>query len=216
MNKVYVVDGSGFEDRMWSSFITEVNEASGGDFWEQTENIAEASVLIFTGGSDISPSLYKEKKLPCTHNNYERDKFEAAVFKEFASKPPVKMVGICRGAQFLCAMSGGRVWQDVNNHLGNHTVVLPDGTTTEVTSTHHQMMRIGEDHRVLASAFLSTKRVSEAATYISGVHEDPEVLVHKSKRILMFQPHPEIGHKPTFDLFVSCLKELYKQKKEHH
>ena len=52
----------------------------------------------------------------------------------------VPIIGICRGAQMLCALEGGHLIQHVNNHGGNHSVNLASGGKMMVNSLHHQMM----------------------------------------------------------------------------
>lgn len=51
-------------------------------------------LVCFTGGEDISPSLYGEKSLVGTHTNLSRDKREVAAWNAYSGIPKV---GICRG-----------------------------------------------------------------------------------------------------------------------
>ena len=40
-----------------------------------TSDMKEADIVLFTGGEDVSPSLYKTRSHPTTMCNKERDKF---------------------------------------------------------------------------------------------------------------------------------------------
>jgi len=154
-------------------------------------------VVMFTGGADISPDFYEEARYPTTLTNPVRDLRELNAFKEFKHK--AKLVGICRGAQFLCAMNGDRVIQDVSNH-GNceHDIYIGDVTAVHsiitVTGDHHQMM-CPNNGKLLAYALgLSTH-------YYDGDGEDnpfdtdggvePEVVWYEGTQSLCVQYHPE-------------------------
>jgi gamma-glutamyl-gamma-aminobutyrate hydrolase PuuD len=50
------------------------------------------------------------------------------------------MAGICRGAQFLNVMAGGKMIQHVDSHGNYHSMTTIDGEEMEVSSTHHQMI----------------------------------------------------------------------------
>jgi gamma-glutamyl-gamma-aminobutyrate hydrolase PuuD len=54
------------------------------------------SLVCFTGGEDVSPSLYHHKNLG-SHNSERRDAVEQEVY-DMASKWKTPMTGICRGS----------------------------------------------------------------------------------------------------------------------
>jgi gamma-glutamyl-gamma-aminobutyrate hydrolase PuuD len=119
----------------------------------------EWDIALFPGGPDIAPMLYGENLMPCTGINWKRDLQEIQFYKSL-SKNRMK-VGICRGAQLLNVMSGGRMWQHVNNHVddtGKGHVVHLWGIkeSFRMTSTHHQMMIPSGDAWVIGSAAEST------------------------------------------------------------
>lgn len=60
-----------------------------------TSNMGEADIILFTGGEDVNPALYKTCPHPTTRCNKERDKAEVSVFKKI--KPTQLALGICRG-----------------------------------------------------------------------------------------------------------------------
>lgn len=183
--------------------------------WQTTRDVkeTEVSLVCFTGGEDVSPHLYNEKILPRTMSNFRRDQFEGEVFKNFKRIPKV---GICRGGQFLNVMSGGAMWQDVDQHTQSHDLVdLLTEKLIRVTSTHHQMMIAGDEGEVIASAkrasfYLSANKEREAPEF------DTEVVWYKSTNSLCFQPHPEYGvaGNPCREYFFDLIEHFWDYKKD--
>lgn len=69
--------------------------------------------FLFTGGHDVSPELYGAQRSPqCAETSPERDALETLLFREaYALDKPI--LGICRGIQFVNAVMGGTLWQDL-------------------------------------------------------------------------------------------------------
>jgi carbamoylphosphate synthase small subunit len=168
--------------------------------WTLSNTMDAADLIQFTGGEDVTPSLYNEGQHPATGNNYARDKREIILFK-LATRSGAPIAGICRGGQFTNVMCGGKMYQDIDGHAiyGTHLVRdLIDGDTFQATSTHHQMMRPGASAQVLGIANESTYREkcalptsSKITRYVDSNEPDYEVLFYKDMRTLCFQPHPE-------------------------
>lgn len=126
------------------------------------QDIEKADLVVFTGGSDVHPSLYGEVPIPQCYTNPPRDKIEKEIFEKCVEmKTP--MFGICRGLQFLHVMNGGKLYQDITNHAGgNHAIVDLDSNefVQNVSSIHHQMCiynpDIGMDLLAVASYARST------------------------------------------------------------
>lgn len=186
--KVFIVETSNMYERMFT--------ARG---WEITRDLLAADLVQFTGGADVSPYLYGEEKHPTTYNDPRRDLVEAGYYKVclLLNKP---MAGICRGGQFLNVMNGGKLYQNINHHAigGTHDATLACREdfinsihTYQVTSTHHQMMRVGNDGKLLLTANESTKLETDTLTY-EGKGEDVEAVWYGKSRSLCYQPHPEI------------------------
>lgn len=105
-------------------------------------DLSQGDILVVHGGADISPSLYNKAKSnrtwaddrPSTRDNIEWTMMQAAKAKG------IPIIGICRGAQMLCALAGGYLIQHVNGHGGNHIVTTVDGQEFTTNSIHHQMM----------------------------------------------------------------------------
>lgn len=106
--------------------------------WMQGDLIGDpekADLFVFTGGEDVNPELYGKKKHPFTWFS-NRDVIEKEYF-DYAVEHGKKMVGICRGAQLLCALSGGILVQH-QEHPYLHDMFTSTGEPITTTSTHHQ------------------------------------------------------------------------------
>src|SRR5262245_793233 len=77
---------------------------------------ASIRVVFFAGGADVSPSFYDERPGSRTRGvDAARDEQERDLFR-LARAANLPMIGICRGAQFLCVMAGGRLCQHLDGH----------------------------------------------------------------------------------------------------
>lgn len=199
--RMYVV-GGGME------YIRMFHEAG----FRGAKNIDEADVVCFTGGEDVDPQLYGERALTCTRYNTARDTYEIDVFSN-ALQLDVPIIGICRGAQFVNVMNGGKLWQDVDNHAISGTHDIVDQITGEVvkgmTSTHHQQMIPDKTGTVLALAGLSTTKISagKEINRATPALDDVEVVWYEDTKSLCFQPHPEFGHGPCRDYFLKLVDD---------
>jgi Peptidase C26 len=178
---------------------------------------AEADIIVFNGGTDVATEMYGEDAV-YTHSFHpsNRDKVEAEIFRHYPDK---FKVGICRGAQFLNVMNGGRLWQDVNNHGHSHSMIdVRTGEKVMVTSTHHQMMR--PNHKtgiVIGVSDQSTEKRSEHDHWTSrgGVfydddHKDTEIVWYPDTRSLCVQGHPEYVPGTHFaEYFFRLLAQCY-------
>lgn len=152
-----------------------------------------ADLIGFGGGADIHPSLYgcKDVASMVGHHPSRRDLQEAKVF-DYALNNGIPMFGICRGAQFLCAMSGGKLVQHVDNHGGDHTIYTSDDKKMPMTSTHHQMMYPWDvKHKLLAWTMNRSKDyIHDIPDYVQR-DRDPEVVFFEHTGALAVQGHPE-------------------------
>lgn len=177
-----------------------------------TADFDAASLVCFTGGSDVSPHLYKDSAHKATYSDSVRDAKEQRLFKE-CLKQGKSMVGICRGAQFLNVMNGGRMYQDVRQHTQSHDLLdTSTGNKIHVTSTHHQMMMPTQDAVLIATASMNGRR-----EWFDGYvarddysDQDIEVVLYPGTKCLCFQPHPEFsgpGTDAMKDYFTSLVLE---------
>lgn len=117
--------------------------------------------ILFTGGHDVSPSVYGEQKRDvCGEPCAARDTMEG-ILLDICIQTQMPALGICRGIQFFNAYLGGTLYQDlptdfpstVEHHMSApydkyiHTVSLIKETplydllrvdTLPVNSYHHQ------------------------------------------------------------------------------
>jgi carbamoylphosphate synthase small subunit len=182
--KVFIVDADMTVARMFMD-----------NDWLIVHDPEEADLIQFTGGADVSPMLYGEPKHPRTYCQPERDQKEADIFHHFYDKPKA---GICRGGQFLNVMSGGSMWQDVDNHAigGTHAAkywIGEDATEVQVTSTHHQMMRPDFHGDIFLTARLAMRKEDgyQDVANMEKVPTDVEGVYYSNTESLCFQPHPE-------------------------
>ena len=205
MPKVLIVNGS--------KSYSDMFEAAG---WKIVYNMEDCDLVQFCGGSDVDPRIYGEEFHPKACCAPERDVYEKGVFLE-ALERDLPMSGICRGAQFLHVMSGGTLYQHVNNHAlsGTHSVTdHMTGEMLQVTSTHHQMMRYSPLGKVLATCSLSYIRsppyIGENEDKVNN-YPDIEVIWHEMTKCLCFQPHPEFNNCP-----IACVSYYFRLLGECH
>jgi len=172
------------------------------------------SILILWGGEDISPSLYGEKPNKYTYAKdtlSTRDEVEVSLAKE-AIKLGIPVIGICRGAQLMCALSGGKLVQHVNNHSnGAHQIETKDGHRIKASSLHHQMMIPFEiPHEVIAKS-----RINISGSYLGENNVniempcEPEIVYFPETKCLAIQGHPEYMEENT--LFVQYCNKLVEE-----
>jgi len=166
------------------------------------------AAVLFTGGADVSPELYAASPHPTTHPRRGRDIEELAICNR-AINEGIPLLGICRGAQLLCVMAGGKLIQDVTGHGScTHPVkaLLPSGEEVEfdVTGDHHQMqfpwgLMEEEEFKVLAwgtsprskhYAFDAdnTLLVDKAS---EDILKEPDIIWYPKIKALAMQFHPE-------------------------
>lgn len=160
---------------------------------DTTDNIAKADLVCFTGGSDVTPSMYKQAKHPTTYNNVERDKHCMDLFNQCVERD-IPMVGICRGSQFLCVANKGTLWQDIDGHLGDHWALTIGGDVIRVTSTHHQEMNPVHGKILMTAQSGSTRSYMNADGVQATVGKTTptvEAVYWEHTRSLGVQGHPE-------------------------
>lgn len=203
MKNVYIVAGNRYgEERLFTRLGYAI-----------TKKPEEADLAVFTGGSDINPSLYGDKQHRLTYTNPQRDGVEVNMYKYFLERG-VPMVGICRGGQLLNVMAGGRMYQHIDKHSGGvHEITdLFTGEVIVVNSIHHQMMMPTEKAVIIASAYLGANREwMEGEVLKRDVSkEDIEVVFYPEIKGLCFQAHPEMAGEdlqPMVDYFHKLINK---------
>lgn len=168
------------------------------------DQLKDADLVIFGGGDDVNPAIYGHSNVASGSPNTRRDDIEMAIFHASKKVARVRRLGICRGAQFLCAMNGGWLVQHVDNHAGcTHDVHLggfysPDGKrVVQMNSYHHQMMVPNQNHSIIGwtenrtSEFLyDVKKVGLMPRQGLDPEHNAEIVLF-SNRDLGVQAHPE-------------------------
>lgn len=148
-------------------------------------------LAVFTGGEDVNPSLYNEERNSRTYDCIERDNFEKSVFDKLVQLN-IPLFGICRGAQFLCVMAGGKLCQHLDNHSGYHDIETHDGRYVQVNSTHHQMQLPPKNAEVIAWAHPSrSKRYLGGGSTAMFPEKEYEIVYYPGIKALATQYHPE-------------------------
>lgn len=168
-----------------------------------TREIEECDFVLFTGGEDVDPHFASEThRHPTLHTNISRDIYEHQVFVQ-AQNLNKKKVGICRGAQLLCALSGGKLVRDMSNPYSIHKVQLYDGRVIDATSSHHNAMypwNLKEnEYEVLGwtqgiSRYHDGEDGKEIVNEIVDNNKECEIVLFRNTDSLGIQMHPEWMH----------------------
>lgn len=149
-------------------------------------------VLILWGGEDISPALYNQDvvhaRAPAVPS--KRDIVEKNLFTK-AVEMGIPIIGVCRGAQLACALSGGTLFQHIQDgHHGPHLVETYDGEFLPTSSCHHQALNLENvEHELLA---WDKDRITTAFTDVDVKRVViPEVAVLNKTKTFAIQGHPE-------------------------
>lgn len=163
-------------------------------FFTSYKELKDYDVVLFLGGHDVTPSFYDSVKHHTTMNDYRRDLYEYDVFK-YCLENNIPMVGICRGAQFLNVMNGGKLIQDLDNHTTYHMITTTDYGEILVSSSHHQMMMPTSLAKIIGETKISTFKLfmneDEKEIDLNDTMQDIEILYYKDTKCLCHQPHPE-------------------------
>ena len=179
-------------------------------------------VLLLWGGEDISPYIYSESvgsftRAPAIPS--VRDKCEVALIHE-AIDIGMPIVAICRGAQLVCAVLGGKVIQHVNHHGQEHGIHTSDKQHLVTSSLHHQMMYPWNiEHELIAWTEQLSKTYLDGSdqeysfpeqAYQNNILLEPEIVYFPQARCLAIQGHPEFM---SFDdMFVQYCRTLFKSR----
>jgi len=152
--------------------------------------------LIVWGGADIFPGLYGKKLSPMGGGGRmisHRDTIEWNLMLQ-ARELRIPIIGICRGAQMLCALAGGYLIQHITDHGGHHKVVTWDNRSFVTNSCHHQMMvPTGTKHKIVAQIPANELRSrvywDEAGTVDHS--QEPEFIHFTDVNGFAIQWHPE-------------------------
>ena len=185
--------------------------------------------LVIWGGGDISPAIYGQKSGRWNGAGDElsrRDRLEVECAEQ-ALELGIPIIGICRGAQLMCALSGGTLVQHVTGHAGGwHPIVTDDGRKFDCPSLHHQMMYPWPSGKRGVSEWTSiawteparskvyfgepTEENPEKPTVLTLHGPEQEIIYIPATKSLCIQSHPEFIHEQKHP-FVDYCNELAKK-----
>ena len=169
------------------------------------EAYANIDGVLLTGGPDIDPIYYGEKKHETTEIKADRDELELRVF-EWAMEKDLPVFGICRGIQVMSVAINGSLYQDIPSQFTDHLThkrmedtdddwhpikiqqesllnQITKEDTAEVNSRHHQALK------VIGDGFVVTAQSEDGII---------EAIEDKSKKFMLgVQYHPERMFKTT-------------------
>ena len=188
------------------------------------------SCLVLWGGGDISPGIYGQhpsSRTGALDTPSSKDQLELNLAGR-AIKMGLPIIGVCRGAQMMCALAGGKLVQDVSGHSHDHFIETDEGKVLTATSLHHQMMYPWDvSHRLIAwcspprsSSYLEGNALTEKVLkdVVSSFPADldvekrePEIVYFPTIKSLCIQGHPEFinNEKHQFVRYCQQLVEHY-------
>lgn len=181
--KVYLVQG-------WTEYARWLSNI------EIVKKVEDADIVIFEGGEDVHPSMYGERAHhPQTAPNLSRDLEELRIYKR-AVRLGKHIIGICRGAQFICAMQNrGRLVQHQQNQY-THKIKTFDGKELEINSTHHQAQypyeMDKEDYKILGWSENISMFHQDGDQRELAPERECEIVHYPKVKGLGIQHHPEM------------------------
>ena len=157
-------------------------------------------VVMFNGGADIDPSIYGEKNTGESSVSEQHDLWDLNNY-ERAKTNGLPCSGICRGAQLLWALSGGKICQNIiKRHCHIHAL---DGLWFLTNSLHHQGIILTDGKPPDGIEVLATHEGVVEAFY--GTNKDGLV-------VLGVQGHPEMCDwwHPLHKFFYDKVEEMEK------
>ena len=208
---------------MLPGYLEGIREAGGTPvIFPLTEQLCSlCNGFLITGGQDVDPAIYRETPIPqmgeiCT----VLDQMERQVL-EYVIKEDKAVLGICRGIQYLNAMLGGSLYQDLNvqhpskteHHMESpydrviHQVQIIDGTPL------HQLLQVTE-LGVNSYHHQAVKTLAPSLTVMAESEDGLVEAVYMPKKTYVWavQWHPELSYqtdkysRKIFESFVAACK----------
>jgi gamma-glutamyl-gamma-aminobutyrate hydrolase PuuD len=171
------------------------------------DHLSKGGALLLHGGEDISPMIYNEEcnNFCYKHKPSRRDHEEMALIDR-AIKQDMPIIGICRGAQLLCAMDGGSLVQHITGHTsGNHELIdIRSGEITVSNSCHHQAMKPNKYNKILA-VNRRTVQGYDVDNVEYDIEETPEIVYFPKLNAIGIQAHPEWLPNSAFQKYCTKL-----------
>ena len=200
-------------------FVEGVKDAGGipiilpiGDQEMACHYISMIDKLILTGGQNVHPQFYGEKKtIESDDYNLVRDEFELALLKE-ALRQNKPIMAICRGVQLVNVAFGGTLNQEIEGHWQG----LPFGTSHSIETVEGSVVAklFGKESQVNSVHRQSIKDLAPNFRVTAIDPRDQTIEAIESideHRIIGLQWHPEFlvnEEDGNLELFEYLLNEL--------
>lgn len=174
------------------------------------DELPELSMIAFSGGVDVSPTMYGQSYHPTTDTTQQlRDESDTKYFNYYKDLPKI---GVCRGAQFLCVKGGGRLYQHItqNDHNKSHRVLdHATGKFVSVTSVHHQACIIKPEWTLIATATHHSMVEMSSRHIVKPDYYVPEAFYIPDTNSLCVQFHPEYHNKECETYFFELMQRVF-------
>lgn len=171
----------------------------------RAKSVLESDLVVFAGGSDVDPALYGEMPHETTHFDAKRDGRDMDLYL-MCVENGIPMLGVCRGAQFLHVMNGGKLYQDIDKHYGDHKMwdVHNKFFVERVSSVHHQacIPQNANGFSLLATNGDARNRALNPKSYVIGPRADVEAFFYRDTCCIGVQGHPEYAGYNFFTKWV--------------
>ncbi len=196
---------------MLPGYLDGIREAGGIPFifplTDETEELerlcAFCNGILFTGGHDVSPQIYREEPLGSVVGCCKvRDSMETMVL-QIALRENKAILGVCRGIQFINASLGGTLYQDIPSQFSttiDHHMTPPyDRVAHEVIIKSDTPLHFLLKKEKLGVNSYHHQAVKELAPGLVAMAEAEDGLVEavylpSRKYVWAFQWHPEFSH----------------------
>jgi len=189
-------------------YLEAVKKAGGEPFIIRpgSEHRTDFDGLILSGGEDVDPEFYGEKKEPfCEDIDRQRDEMELALTQVFLDheKP---IFAICRGIQVLNVALGGTLYQDLQ-HQKNGTLLPAHQDRKHLSREEKRAVRHPvkikkgtELHRLLGEQVEANSRhhqaIKDVAPGLEVVAKSPDGVIEavessKYPKLMAVEWHPE-------------------------
>ena len=180
---------------------------------EAVDSPDKADIVLFSGGADINPALYGCKQHSRTYFNEARDTLEVNCYNKLS--PNQLVIGLCRGAQLITALNGGKLIQDVTGHSSGPHYITNKDTQFKIESIHHQMMYPFDMDKNVYDILYWSKQLRSEHYLGDGVGTppcEPEVVLYHNENVpvaLAIQGHPEMmGTCEAHAVFNDIIKHI--------
>lgn len=170
---------------------------------DYVEQNGAPDAIFFMGGTDVDPAVYGAVREPTTQPaDKRRDEFEVAVYDMFRDTN-VYLFGICRGAQLLNVLNGGKMIQECG-YRGGEANITVTGWLFDRPSEILKMKHTVCHHQGIV---VNGSKAEEGIWALS--HDGLDYLFYYPEtRSLGIQGHPEWGAEHTEGLFMKAIAKV--------